>query len=87
MVYGTKKQLKSKSFRSFFKRNNNNDSNDNKNKSSLTSKKYMNHVLISMENETNLLAFENILNADIDKLLEQQEQETIDTYLLEDNND
>ena len=47
----------------------------------------MNHVLISMENETNLLAFENILNADIDKLLEQQEQETIDTYLLEDNND
>ena len=46
-----------------------------------------NHVLISMENETNLLAFENILNADIDKLLEQQEQETIDTYLLEDNND
>ena len=61
--------------------------NDNKNKSSLTSKKYMNHVLISMENETNLLAFENILNADIDKLLEQQEQETIDTYLLEDNND
>ena len=61
--------------------------NDNKNKSSLTSKKYMNHVLISMENETNLLAFENILNADIDKLLKQQEQETIDTYLLEDNND
>ena len=40
-----------------------------------------------MENETNLLAFENILNADIDKLLKQQEQETIDTYLLEDNND